>query len=118
MNVNKQIKVMNSSLIDETATTIKRLILNRMQGYQTIIPGSARWKVLSRPQDECWICGKHIMTIIMWNKQIGIIEQFVDLQAEENIEMQLEEIHGNDLSDINHKDKKHDRNFSREMDML
>jgi hypothetical protein len=49
----------------------KLLIFQRMVGHKEEMPGSGQWKILTEKGDQCWICDKHIYSLIFWSPSIG-----------------------------------------------
>ena len=49
----------------------KTLVINRILGSKHMMPGSAQWAVHDNRKDECWKCSQHVLTIFLWNPQIG-----------------------------------------------
>ena len=37
------------------------------------MPGSSQWQVLTDKKDECWKCGLHVITVLLWTPRIGKI---------------------------------------------
>ena len=53
------------------------LIITRMLGHKEEMPGSGRWRVITKEnigQNECWVCDRKIYSLIFWNELIGNIE--------------------------------------------
>lgn len=52
----------------------KTLIFTRQLGHKIDIPGSGQWKIQTQPrmmENPCWVCDRHIYSIILWNEMIG-----------------------------------------------
>lgn len=52
------------------------LIFTRFLGHTVDIPGSAQWKMITaqpKGHNDCWVCDRHIYSLIFWNKRIGAI---------------------------------------------
>ena len=77
MNQLNQTALMRPALFEEsskaeiTTSESSKLIIQRHLGYKAMIPGDAQWRMITDPQEECWHCGQHILTLFIWTPRIG-----------------------------------------------
>jgi len=45
----------------------KTLVFTRLIAHKKEIPKSGQWKMLTQPQQECWICSNYTLTYFFWN---------------------------------------------------
>jgi len=53
------------------------LVVTRNIGHKEDIPGSGQWRMITKDipgHNECWVCDRHVYSLIFWNELIGIIE--------------------------------------------
>lgn len=53
---------------------MQSLIIQRKLGFKLTIPGSATWQIIGE-EDECWICNRHVLTLLFWTPKIGEVAQ-------------------------------------------
>lgn len=46
-------------------------MFQRVLGHKAEMPGSGQWQMLTEKADECWICDRHIYTLLFWSPSIG-----------------------------------------------
>ena len=50
----------------------KKMIIKRKLGHRVRIPGVGQWQILTNEtDDECWVCDRHIISVVIWTDLIG-----------------------------------------------
>lgn len=58
--------VQNGATDDKFIDFDSKMILMRKLSHKDEIPGSGRWQLLTRKQDNCWICEREMKGYIFW----------------------------------------------------
>ena len=45
----------------------KRMILTRILGHKSDMPGSGQWKLIGDKTEECWVSDQQIYGLIFWD---------------------------------------------------
>ena len=55
----------------KTGLNDQRCLIQRHLGHKNVMPGSSQWRVYTRQKDDCWICGRYILTVFIWTQRVG-----------------------------------------------
>ena len=58
--------------------TSQKLVLTRHRGLCKHLTNANKWKPLTQPDQDCWICDKHVIALYMWTPKIGMMTMIKD----------------------------------------
>lgn len=66
-------------------------MFTRQLGHKSELPGAGQWCMLSRYKTEqCWVCDKHIYTILFWSPHLGLHHSLNPLNGKQLIQSILD----------------------------
>lgn len=75
----------------------KKLIITRQLGFPDLMKGAAQWTILTKPKDECWVCGQWAFTLFIWTPRFG---QLAMVKDESKIKHYVDAIKSNEVDDF------------------
>lgn len=77
-----------------TELDISKLIFTRVLGHKYDMPSSGQFKMLTQPNEKCWVCEGLVHTVIFWSRRIGwACDYEIESIVEEKMIQSLDELH-------------------------
>lgn len=69
--MDKPISSLNSDSKEVIQREGRKLIFQRHLGHRVEIPYSTKWHMLTEHHEKCWVCDRHVYSMLLWTKNVA-----------------------------------------------